>query len=313
MTIVLLMAVPYLPLAALLVPGGGGVPLMILQDGESSTGGRVSSRGPVGDDVPDGPSTVFSKNAVRERSRDWEMKRLEGCGWHLLMTARCAVRGDAAPNDLRAVGVHADAFIEVIEKTLEGDSSDIRFSVRVFRDKADYECFASISGAKGAASFYDPRMLEAVLLWSEDGRPWRLLMHELAHAYLDRVFARREPLWLTEGFAEYFGAYAVEKGGIVKPGAPNEKQSERLRKALDDKAFVPLRRLVSASRDAFYGDGHALHYAEAGSLMMFLARSQDESRPRVLWELARGKGLHHVWDLKELEAKWIDSIKEAKK
>jgi hypothetical protein len=284
---------------------------MILQD-DASPGGRVSSRGPVGDDTPDGPSTVFSRNAVRERSREWEVKRLEGCGWRLLMTGRCAVRGDVPCDDLRAAGVHADAFIEAIEKALEGDASDIRFSVRIFKDRADFDCFASIAGAKGAASFYDPRMLEAVLIWPDDGRPWRLLMHELAHAYLDRVFGRREPLWLSEGFAEYFSAYEVGRRGAITPGVPNEKSVGRVKKALEDGSFVPLRRLVTASRDVFYGEAHPLHYAEAGSLMTFLARSQDDEHPRVLWELARGKGLHLVWELKELEKRWTEAIRNSK-
>src|SRR5262245_46359802 len=122
MAMLVLVAVPYVSLAALAFPAGVGLPLVIAQD-DSSPGGRVSSRGPVGDDVPDGPSTVFSKNAVRERARDWVLKRLEGCGWRLLMSGRCAVRGDVPCDELRAVGAHADAFIETIEKALDGSSS----------------------------------------------------------------------------------------------------------------------------------------------------------------------------------------------
>ncbi len=311
MKILMLLSIPYLPLAAGVAPAGGPVQV---SDDSSSTRGRVSSPGPVGDDAPGGPSAVFTPSAVRERSRGWEIKRLEGCGWRLLMSARCAVRADVPADDLRAAGVHADAFIEAVERTLKGDSSGLRFSLRVFRDRDSFNVYASLAGAKGAESFYDPRMAEAVLWWPEKGkdRPWRLLMHEMTHAYFDRVFNRREPLWLAEGFAEYFAAYRVEKGAAIVPGGANAAASARLRAALEDKSFVPLRKLLAAGRDAFYGAAHALHYAEAGSLMTFLAERQDEDRPLVLWELARGKGLHLVWDLRELEKQWIDSIRETK-
>ncbi len=300
-----LLAVPYLPWALLAIPAGAALEIQ----GGSPSGGWVSSRGPDGDDAPAGPSNVFSKAEVKERSRDWEVKRLEGCGWRLMLTKVCAIRGDVPVEDLRAVGVHADAFIATIENVLAGDSTDLRFSVRAFRDRHAFDVYASCAGAKGADSFYDVKNAEAVVHWPAKDAPWRLLMHELTHAYLDRVLGRREPLWLAEGLAEYFASYTVEKGSIV-PGGPHESADEKVRRAREEGSFIGLRLLLAAGRDTFYGETHALHYAEAGSLLRFIARNQGGTRERAIWELARGKGLHTLWDLDELESSWTATLKK---
>jgi hypothetical protein len=307
MTLIALLAVPYVSLAPMALSAGTA---HTIQDDGSSSGGWVSSRGPAGDDAPDGPSTVFPKSVVRARSKEWELKRLEGCGWRLLLTTRCAVRGDVAADDLRAAGVHSDAFIEAIEKQLAGDSEDLRFSVRLFKDRHAFDVYASCAGAKGADSFYDVRNAEAVLHWPAAGGPWRLLMHELAHAYLHRVFRRVEPPWLCEGLAEWFAAYTVGRDYAITPGGPHRAADERLARAQAAGKSLGIRDLLRADREAFAGEEGALFYAAAGSLVRWIGAHQSGTRERAIWELVRGKGLHTLWDLDALEKEWLGSLKK---
>ncbi|MBI2930491.1 MAG: DUF1570 domain-containing protein [Planctomycetes bacterium] len=300
------MAIPYLPLVSMAVPAG---PTLAISSDGSPAGARVSSTWPVGDDLPDRLSSLFTQAAIRERARGWDVKRLESSGWRVLQSRRCTILGNVPIDDLRAAGVYADAFLEVLEDALERDFPDRHLAVRVFRDQEAFEVYASIAGAKGAASFYDPRSAEVVLRWPSQGHPWRLLMHELTHAHLDLAFKRREPLWIMEGLAEYFAGYDVGHGRFIMPGGASPEAEERIRRALEDGSYVPLDRLLAAGRDAFYGEAHDVYYAQAWSLVKFVAENQYEDWPNALAELARGGGLDDLGDLSDFEKRWLESIR----
>jgi hypothetical protein len=223
------------------------------------------------------------------------------------MTNHFNLRGDAPLDPLRALAVHAELAFDALQRALGGDAEDLRLSIRVFADGEEFKDFASIAGAEGAASFYDPRGAEAVVHCpgerARDGTV-RLLRHEVTHLYMDRVFGRRDPLWLCEGLAEWLENASWENGRVV-PGAENAAHLQTLRKALDSRTFIGLRRLISAKRSEFYAEErYALYYAEAWSLARFLARE-----PETLKALCAGKGLAEVADLAALEARWIESLK----
>ena len=251
----------------------------------------------------DGPTD----REIRDRAKPWELKRLESDGWKLLMSDRFALRGDPGADALRTLAVHAELTLDALHDALGGDTSDIRFSIRAFRDEHEFNVYASIAGANGAASFYDPRNKEAVVHWDRNAREGviRLLRHEVAHLYMDRVFNLTSPLWLCEGVAQRF-EHATWNKGLLVPGADLAAARTTLKEAAGSGAFVPLRRLLAANRDEFYDrDRWRLYYAEAWSLVTLLSTKDD-----VLKKLAAGQKLGDLVDLAELEKEWKKAITE---
>ena len=292
-----LFALPYLTGLFLRFPTRPSVSLTVRETLDDASCARSVSE-------ESGTGRLFTKAHISDRARDWEVRRLESCGWKLMLSERCAVRSDCLIDDVRATGVYADAFVRALDRELEGESADLRFSIRVFRHRHAFDAYAAVSGARGAESFYDVRNAE-VVLHAGGGVSWRLLMHELTHAYLDRVFDRRGPLWAMEGMAECFAYYRKGEESLV-PGAESAIHEARLRAASERDEIVPLGRLVAYDRDSFYGEDHEVAYAQAWSLVRFLA--SDTHRPSALKELARGRALEEMWNVQELERKWMASL-----
>jgi hypothetical protein len=315
--------IPYLPLALVALSAAfglssasilpampSGAPPQVREGGTgvslTAPGGAGHSPGlPVEDTRrrSDGPTD----REIRDRARPWELKRLESDPWKLLLSDRLALRGDVGADALRTLAVHAELTLDALSAELGGDLSDIRFSVRAFRDEHEFDVYASIAGAKGAASFYDPRNAEAVVRWDRDAREAviRLLRHEVAHLYMDRVFRLTSPLWLCEGVAQRFEHATWDKGALV-PGADMAAARTTLRDAIGSGTFVPLRRLLAARRDEFYDpDRWQLYYAESWSLVKRLAASEG-----LLKKLVTGGKLGELVDLAALEKEWRSSLTE---
>lgn len=247
----------------------------------------------------------FTERAIRERSKGWELKHLETPGWRLLMTDTFALRGDLLLEDLRAAGVYLEEFLKTHKAVLGGDTSDIRFSVHLFRDPREYRCYAKMRGVPTADSFYDPSTAEVVVyLDPERGREGLALalMHEFSHQYAHRVFERTGPIWFAEGLAEYFRHYAVVKGRVT-PGADSDAHRARLREALDRGTLIPLRKLLAMDRERFYAGDVMLAYAEAWSFVRFLFDADRESVGGLLSGTVDP-------DLVDLEEAWMRTLKE---
>ncbi len=307
-------SIPYLPLVLITVATGVSTLVQSPHEDHGSLDPGVSLTAPGGA----GPSPGLSDNSgrrldgptereIRERAKPWEIKRLESNGWKLLMSDHFAVRGDPGTDALRFLGVHSELTFDALVKALGGDTSDLRLSVRAFDDPHEFDVFASIAGAKGAASFYDPRNAEAVIAWDSDrskSATVRLLRHEVTHLYMDRVFGRTEPLWLCEGLAEWM-ENATWEDGALKPGAESASRLETVKTALSSGALLPLRKLLAAKRDEFYdADRVNLYYAQAWSVVRFLA-AKDSKMPG---KLAAGAKLGELVDLAALEKEWKESI-----
>jgi hypothetical protein len=307
-------AVPYVPLAllALALACGLTLPTSLATTGSRDPGVSLTEPGGAGHspghsiaDTRGRRTEGPTEREIRERSKPWEIKRLESNGWKLLMSDHFALRGDPGSDALRLLAVHAELTFDALRKALGGDASDLRLSIRIFEDEHEFNVFASIAGAKGAASFYDPRNAEAVVRWDSDkprDATIRLLRHEVTHLYMDRVFGRREPLWLCEGLAEWIENSAWEDG-VLKPGA-GAAHADVVKTAVSAGTALPLRKLLVANRDEFYHpDRVALTYGQAWSLVKFLATKD----PELLKKLAAGGKLGELRDLKALEEEWKEA------
>jgi len=304
MKLILILLVPILPVTPFALRTHPEIPVR-MPTPEAPKSSRSSSLAPV-DGSRRAPSP-FTEREIRRRSEKWEVLRLEIPGWVLLMTDSFAIRSDGPPAELRAAGVYLEEAHRLHREMLGGDSSDLRFSVRVFRQEKDFRIYAQCRGVPEAASFYDPGGAEVVVPYSGNRNGLVCaLMHEFCHQYLHRVFGVTRPIWLTEGLAEYFTFYSVGIGRLV-PGADSPAHRERLRAARKDGTLIPLRRLIAMSREEFYSGNVLLAYAEAWALIRVLLSKRGDVHADPIGALLRGGSLG---DLQSLDEEWSQSMIE---
>ena len=233
--------------------------------------------------------------AVRTAAKGWEWRRLESPRWKILSSDHFALRGDVPIDDLRAAATYLEEFYRMLQKAVGGSPKGIKFSVRIFRDPADFRRYASRAGAPNAESFYCPRTREVVLfLDPQRGRPGlqRTLAHEFVHGYMDLVWDKTSPLWFAEGMAEYFSHFEVREGR-AQPGAVDRRAMLLL--AIEPP--VPLKEFTRLGRSEFYGIRFVHLYAQAWAFVHYLFSREDG----LIDLLLRGKG---VVDPDALEEDW---------
>lgn len=212
-------------------------------------------------------------------------------------TARFVVRTDA--DDSRVAMVIANnlesIFNVLADELLPGvelQSEPYKILVFAFRSRSAYQAFASsYPWSESSSGYYSAAGLIAFDLEHPTSEHISsILLHEATHAFLDRHILRPGvafPRWLGEGFAEYVGNSAIQKGRL-KPGktfvhkyAVVEGQVGSFRTTAGanlDEAQTALRRgkglglreLLEASPEIFYGERGRLYYASSWLLVHFL-------------------------------------------
>ena len=251
--------------------------------------------GAFGDPDTEGPSSPLSDRAVRAAARGWEWKRLESPRWKILASDNFALRGDVPIDDLRAAATYLEEFYRMLRTAVGGRPKGVEFSVRIFRNPADFRRYACRAGAPNAESFYDPRTQEVVLcLDPKRGRLGlqRTLAHEFVHGYMDLVWDRTSPLWFAEGMAEYFSNFEIREGR-AQPGGVDQ----RAMLLLTIEPPVPLKEFTRLGRAEFYGIRFVHLYAQAWAFVHYLFSRNDG----MIDLLLRGKG---VVDPDTLEQEW---------
>jgi hypothetical protein len=157
----------------------------------------------------------------------------------------------------------------------------------------------------------------------------QLYFHELVHAlvaehFQDHHFSRYTrknwPIWFDEGMSEFLGSYAVDGDGIRIPAA-NKGKLAYLSNALQHRAFVPLRTLLSASAASFSGASMNIYYAASWGLVDYLARHAvyRTQLPIFFRRIRAGDDGIAAFsacfgsDIEQIERSWRDHIAEATK
>lgn len=190
----------------------------------------------------------------------------------------------------------------------------LKLQVVVYRTAAQYAAFVSGNPwLEGSAGFYSPTGLIALHLEAPTSDSiLGTLLHEATHAFLDRHVVRPGvalPRWLGEGFAEYVGNSAIEKGKL-KPGKTLKRkmafagpylqayqtdagaQIDAARAALRKGQGIALAEMLAASLETFYGEKRSLFYASSWLAVHYLREGGDDGRTerfrRLLLYLAEG-------------------------
>ncbi|HSM15328.1 MAG TPA: hypothetical protein VLA66_14775, partial [Thermoanaerobaculia bacterium] len=202
--------------------------------------------------------------------------------------------------DLEAVfNTLADQLLPGIEAIPE----EYKVQVVAYRSRQQYQrLLEEMPFYEWSTGFYSPTGLIAFHLEqpSKDA-VLSLLLHEGTHAFLDRHVVRRGvalPRWLGEGFADYVGNSAIQRGQL-KPGKTVKRKYElrrwgkstvetggsldltEARRAMRLGEGPSVQDLLTASPEVFYGDRYRLYYATAWLLVHYL-RSGDPG-----WESGR--------------------------
>lgn len=157
-----------------------------------------------------------------------------------------------------------------------------RLTIYMVRDSA---VVARIIGSRNVAGFYSPqlegsyavanrtRSEQAVALTGTE-----VLFHEYAHHYMFQNLSAAYPLWLQEGFAEYFSTVTFTKKGQSEVGKPAYHRAYGLLSGIK----MPLKTVLTTQTyselgshekiDAFYGRSWLLAHK---------LRSNDEGRKQL--------------------------------
>ena len=238
---------------------------------------------------------------------------------HEAATPRFVVRSDSDEERVAAtVAGNLEAIFNVLAaELLPGirlQPEPFKVQVVAYRSRDQYLAFAAGQVPfETSAGFYDPAGLIAFHL--EQGNAdavLSVLLHEATHAFLDRHVVRPGvalPRWLSEGFADYVGNSAIQKGKL-KPGKTYARKfafagsgvisietmaGDRLaaaREALRQGKGLGLEEMLEASPEIFYGERRALYYASAWLLVHYLRDGNPASAagrfPQLLLYLAEG-------------------------
>jgi len=130
--------------------------------------------------------------------------------------------------------------------------------------------------------FFDGR-IHVVSAAHPAGELRTLLVHEYTHALFREQTGGDRPYWLNEGLAEW-----IERASQARPALSREERS-RLRAAIEDGRWLPLRRLAPSFSGL--GDGEArLAYSVSTAAADWLLRHSDAAaRARLLRQLGEGK------------------------
>ncbi len=239
---------------------------------------------------------------IKNRSKGIRAKKLPDPGWKMIRNSTAVVRGDIAPEDLKATAVYSTELFVMLRSYLGGGDWSGLFSSRLFREGGDFRQTAARAGAANAESYYDPRSAEIVMWFGLYPTPLlyqRAFAHEFAHAYIDRVLDRTSPLWLMEGLAEWFSNLDW-RGHIFVPGQMNNLALQQLARSEEQDGLM-LGKLISMPRDEMYGPNFATYYAQAWSVVDWLMVHRSA---RAVQDLVQGDLQDLARNLIPHEAQW---------
>ncbi len=215
--------------------------------------------------------------------------------WREASSPNFLVYGDQSESQIREftdmLERYRSAMLYIYNLPPEVTSPSNRLTVFVVRDDAQVRKLLG-TGSRFVSGFYQSRAGGSVAFVPRvnddsqsdrvsDGE--RLLLHEYAHHFMFSVFSGSPPMWMTEGFAEFYASAKFESGGAVGLGLPADHRVAELELAQE----VPIDMLLSTRKyrentskryDSFYGRSWLLfHYLtfsdeRAGQMADYLRR-----------------------------------------
>lgn len=191
------------------------------------------------------------------------------------------VQTDVSRRFTHLVAQHMEEIYQEYERRFQGYDlkKHGRFDVKVFERQSDYEDAipAQLRGSVGSF-ISSQRLLAAYMGDNTEERVFKTLYHEGFHQFLYSAVEAEVPLWVNEGFAEYFSE-AVWNGRRFTTGRVSTGRVKVIREAIESRDHIPLEKLFRMESDGWLanvrGGDARLQYAEAWSVVHFLCHARD--------------------------------------
>jgi hypothetical protein len=153
--------------------------------------------------------------------------------------------------------------------------SQLELQLKIFGDKQEFQDYARTKDSLliDAAGFYLPKENEAsVLLQAGDQQTFSLVQHEASHVLMANLYGL-SPIWLNEGFAEYFQNMKIS--GFETTVYPSAYHFRAVKAVLNGNEDYSLRTHFELTPFEWQGKDIQLHYSEAWSIVFFLLSSNE--------------------------------------
>lgn len=158
--------------------------------------------------------------------------------WNEALSKHFHVYADESPDELRAFASKLERFDAAVREARGSPDVDpgasTRVTVYVLRDIAAIRTLYG-AGDSGVAGFYEPRASGSVAFVPRKGEVGSydlgadsIFFHEYTHHLMLQATDRPLPMWLTEGFAEFFAVPRFNDDGSVTIGLPPKYRAEGL-------------------------------------------------------------------------------------
>ncbi|MFH1231329.1 MAG: tetratricopeptide repeat protein [Planctomycetota bacterium] len=233
---------------------------------------------------------------------------------------KCDVYGD----QLETMRKYYAEVFDVKSNVLSG--YDRKKQVYIFNTEEGYQTYAELSTEERAEytlGYYHPHYQEFLVFErpTKEAHVLKVLYHEGFHMFIDSIIPTI-PIWLNEGFAEYFNGsemeYQQKKWMITKKGQPIERLKP-LQSNMDTGAVVSFEQIMNESQAEFYSEA-GIRYAQAWSMVHFFLHYQDGTYKKLLMDyikaLKDGKSQLQSFedtfkkkDLIKMQKEWTNYVK----
>jgi hypothetical protein len=223
--------------------------------------------------------------------------------WRRLDSPNFVVIGDVAARDLREVAVQFEGFRETMTRVLGArvTTTAVPTVVVVFpsdRALAPFRPKYQGKPVEIAGLFVPGRDLNYILLVN-DGAPDRLpvVLHEYTHLLTSNSDLPM-PVWLSEGLAEYYSTFQLERGG--REAVLGSLVDDHLAR-LNDTVLIPLNDLLKINHEsALYNEGsrRGVLYAQSWALTHLILLGEPNRTKELgmyLGNLASGQDPADAW------------------
>ncbi|HLD35692.1 MAG TPA: tetratricopeptide repeat protein, partial [Planctomycetota bacterium] len=162
------------------------------------------------------------------------------------------------------------------------DKSSRKKQVYIFNTQEGYQTYAEFStkdSAEYTLGYYHPHYQELLVFEraTKEAQVLHVLYHEGFHMFIDAVLPAI-PIWLNEGFAEYFNGTELSGGqgkwAITKVGLPIDRL-EDIQKYIELNGMVSFEQIMNETQEEFYGEEVGERYAQAWSMVHFFIHYQQ--------------------------------------
>ncbi|MBS3763449.1 MAG: DUF1570 domain-containing protein [Planctomycetes bacterium] len=244
-----------------------------------------------------------------------------------LKTPHYRVLTDVGPDFARLLAQRMEAIYAEYGRRFRGFDLEAegRFQVNVYKSRRDYEGRMPVIEGSCGAFIPSMQLLVAYKEQFSEERVLRTLYHEGFHQFMYSCITRDAPIWINEGFAEYF-AEAEWTGRGFDVGRVPGYRLRIIQPAVEKKSHIPLLELIQLDALSW---GKAiedspqrarLQYNEAWSVVHFLIHARGgRYQPRVwkyLRELGRGEKPREAFqeafgtNIRGFERAWAKYISE---